>query len=156
MIKKNSDLKSRLSILPAVIIMALIFFFSSFEGEESGEQSLLISYFLAGAEEGLFNMELTDEEFMLLASSIDGPVRKAAHMTEYGILAAAVWLALIFRMEEGKKLYLYNILICVAYAVSDEIHQSFVAERWGSPRDVLVDSVGVVIANWIIYKKRKH
>ena len=150
MTKKSSDLKSRLSILPAVIIMALIFFFSSIEGEESGEQSLYISYFLAGAGEGLFNMELNDEEFMLLASSIDGPVRKIAHMMEYGILAAAVWFALIHWMKEEKKLYLYNILICAAYAASDEIHQSFVAERWGSPRDVLVDCVGVVIATWMI------
>jgi VanZ family protein len=32
----------------------------------------------------------------------------------------------------------------IAYAVSDEIHQSFVTGRQGAPRDVLIDAVGVL------------
>ena len=37
-------------------------------------------------------------------------------------------------------------LIAVAYAISDEYHQSFVEGRHGSPVDVLIDSTGVAIA----------
>ena len=36
--------------------------------------------------------------------------------------------------------------ITVAYAVSDEYHQSFVDGRVGSPRDVLIDTAGVLVA----------
>ena len=64
-------------------------------------------------------------------------LRKIAHATEFAILAALLVRAL---RHAG-----WAVAIGIAYAVSDEIHQSFVAGRQGSPWDVAIDSVGVVV-----------
>ncbi|HEU4942318.1 MAG TPA: VanZ family protein [Gaiellaceae bacterium] len=64
-------------------------------------------------------------------------LRKLAHATEFAILAA-----LLVRAVRDPR---WAIAIGVLYAVSDEIHQSFVAGRHGAPLDVLIDSAGVVV-----------
>ena len=64
-------------------------------------------------------------------------LRKIAHATEFAILAALLVRAL---RKPG-----WAIAIGIAYAVSDEIHQSFVSGRQGAPRDVVIDAVGVVV-----------
>jgi len=69
-------------------------------------------------------------------------VRKNAHFLYYfvfGILAANA-----FRMSGvgGFRGILLALLICVLYAISDEIHQIFVPGRSGEFRDVIIDSSG--------------
>ena len=64
-------------------------------------------------------------------------LRTIAHATEFAILAALLVRAL---RHTG-----WAVAIAIAYAVSDEIHQSFVSGREGALRDVGIDSVGVVI-----------
>ena len=44
--------------------------------------------------------------------------------------------------------------ISVAYAVSDEIHQTFIEGRHGSPVDVLIDTAGVAAAVTFIRRRR--
>jgi VanZ family protein len=67
-------------------------------------------------------------------------LRKLAHMTEYGVLWL-LWLrALRWRVP------LWAAAIAIAYACTDEFHQTFVAGRHGSPVDVLIDSAGVALA----------
>jgi VanZ family protein len=68
----------------------------------------------------------------------DFVLRKLAHMAEFGLLWWLWWHALGSRG--------WAVAITLAYAVSDEIHQTFVAGRAGSPRDVLIDATGVAIA----------
>ena len=67
----------------------------------------------------------------------DFVLRKIAHATEFAILAALLVRAL---RDTG-----WAIAIAIAYAVSDEIHQSFVPGRQASPWDVGIDSVGIVV-----------
>ena len=62
-------------------------------------------------------------------------LRKAAHMTEYAILA------FLLRRALGRDLPAF--LVGVAYAASDELHQHFVAGRHASPVDVGIDAVGL-------------
>jgi VanZ family protein len=64
-------------------------------------------------------------------------LRKLAHLTEYAILGALLLRAVGARVPA--------LVAGVAYAVSDEIHQTFVPGRQGSVLDVLIDSAGVVI-----------
>jgi VanZ family protein len=64
-------------------------------------------------------------------------LRKLAHLAEYAILGALLLRAVVERVPA--------LVAGVAYAVSDEIHQTFVAGRQGSVLDVLIDSAGVVI-----------
>ena len=67
-------------------------------------------------------------------------LRKLAHMTEYGALALLWWRALRTRSP------LPAALIAVAYAITDEYHQTFVAGRHGAPTDILIDAIGVALA----------
>jgi VanZ family protein len=64
-------------------------------------------------------------------------LRKCAHMTEYAILAALVVRA------SGS--YAFGFAFAVAYACTDELHQTFVRGRHGSPIDVCIDAAGALI-----------
>jgi len=64
-------------------------------------------------------------------------LRKIAHTAEYAVLGA-----LLVRATGRAGL---AWALGVLYAVSDEIHQTFVAGRHGSPVDVAIDAVGVTI-----------
>ena len=44
--------------------------------------------------------------------------------------------------------------ITLAYAATDEFHQSFVTGRNGTPADVLIDAVGVAIAAALYARRR--
>ena len=62
-------------------------------------------------------------------------LRKGAHVTEYAILGALLYRA--FWRE------LAAFAAAAAYAVSDELHQHFVAGRHASPVDVAIDAAGI-------------
>ena len=70
----------------------------------------------------------------------DTVLRKLAHMAEFGLLWFLWWRALGY----GNRLW--PALIAIAYAVTDELHQTTVEGRVGSPVDVLIDSAGVALA----------
>jgi VanZ family protein len=67
-------------------------------------------------------------------------LRKAAHMTEFGLLWFLWWRALGYGARWPA------VVITLAYAATDEYHQTFVAGRHGSPVDWAIDAVGVAIA----------
>lgn len=74
-------------------------------------------------------------------------VRKCAHVTEYAALALLVWWALRKETEEWRwRPALVTLGVIVLYAISDEVHQTFVPTRIGTPVDVLVDTSGGLIA----------
>ena len=68
----------------------------------------------------------------------DTVLRKLAHMAEFGLLWW-LWLRALGRPAPAAA-------ITLAYAASDEWHQSFVEGRVGSPVDVLIDAAGVAVA----------
>jgi VanZ family protein len=70
--------------------------------------------------------------------------RKLAHMAEYGLLWFLWWRALGYRHPAP------SIAITLLYAVSDEVHQSFVEGRHGSPWDVAIDAAGVGVAGLLV------
>jgi VanZ family protein len=67
----------------------------------------------------------------------DTVLRKIAHVGEYAVLGALLYRAV--RREPAA------IVLGSLYAVTDEVHQSFVAGRHGSPVDWLIDTAGVVV-----------
>ena len=67
-------------------------------------------------------------------------LRKCAHMIEFGLLWFLWWRAL----GHGNRAVPAGIAI--GYAITDEIHQSFVDGRHAALQDVLIDSAGVLIA----------
>lgn len=67
---------------------------------------------------------------------------KGYHVLEYTILT---WL-LIAAFSALKQKPLLAALIAIAYAATDEWHQTFVPHRGGHITDVLIDSIGVILA----------
>ena len=75
-------------------------------------------------------------------------VRKAAHLSEYAILAILFWRGLRGGNAWASKssiLFAITLLVCAAFAASDEFHQSFVPTRTSSVQDVMIDIVGALI-----------
>ncbi|HAM72924.1 MAG TPA: hypothetical protein DCM86_14895 [Verrucomicrobiales bacterium] len=86
-------------------------------------------------------------------------VRKAAHVTEYAILAMLLWRA--FRARAGSLRPPPHVWwsawgTAAAYAATDEIHQTFVPTRTGQWQDVVIDSTGALLgllALWIVTRR---
>jgi hypothetical protein len=77
-------------------------------------------------------------------------LRKLVHMTEYGVLFWLWWRAL------GRRTLAGPLAITLAYAATDEWHQTFVAGRHGTPVDWVIDATGVAIAIAIVLRKRPN
>jgi VanZ family protein len=76
----------------------------------------------------------------------DTVLRKLAHLAEYAVLGALLYRAL--RREPAA------IALGSLYAVTDEVHQTFVSGRQGSPLDWLIDTVGVVAGALLLSRRR--
>jgi len=76
-------------------------------------------------------------------------LRKLAHAGEYAVLGALLLRALA---RPGLALALGTL-----YAVTDEIHQSLVPGRLGSPVDVAIDAAGVLcgVLLWQLLRTRR-
>lgn len=137
--------RSTIAGLLAIIWMCIIFSFSAQVKEESSGTSMAFSYRVVSSAGTFFGLRLDDEEIRRIANSIEGYVRKAAHMTEYAILSVLLYFWLErWQLAEVRK-SIIAIVLAMIYAASDEIHQLFVRGRAGSVRDVIIDSAGAVI-----------
>ena len=79
--------------------------------------------------------------------------RKAAHFTEYALLLALWWRAFASKVSERRALAL-ALGITILYAISDELHQTFVNGRAGRPLDVGIDTAGALAAASLIGRAR--
>ncbi len=131
--------------LPVVVWMALIFVASAdTESGYRGSRILapIIRWFVPDID------PLSLQNTVLFA-------RKGVHFVTFGFLAALLFRAL--SPGFGKACNPASAWkawgITVLYAISDEVHQSFVPSRVGSPMDVLIDAFGagftvVVLLAW--------
>lgn len=78
--------------------------------------------------------------------------RKFVHMAEYALLCALWWRALARLTTRGRAIAA-AAAVSVAYAVSDEVHQSFIEGRHGTPVDVAIDSVGIASAAALLRRR---
>ena len=134
-----------LSFLPALLVMYMIFSFSSQDGTESGQLSYKVSQKLVEVGAVILDKDLSQDEIDMYAQQYHGAVRKLAHMTEYCVLAITLCIPLYAYHIRGIWLFLLAGFICVVFAATDEYHQTMVAGRGPSPRDVLIDSAGAFI-----------
>jgi len=83
-------------------------------------------------------------------------LRKIAHMLEYFILAALLYRALkgSFNLSHFYLIF-WPLVLSFLYAVSDEIHQAYVPTRSASPKDVLIDTVGIIAFYFLVRYKNK-
>lgn len=131
-----------LSFIPAIVMMYVIFSFSSQDGTASGNLSYQVSEFIVETVNEALELGWTDGEEEYYIQKIHYPVRKMAHMAEYFLLAVSVSFPLYVYGVRGIWLPLLAGAICVGFACLDEYHQSFVAGRGPSKKDVAIDSIG--------------
>ena len=139
-----------LSFLPALFMMYVIFSFSSQTGTVSGSLSYKVSEIIVESANNAFELHWSDTEVAHYADQIHHTVRKLAHVTEYFLLAMSVSFPLYVYGVRGIWLPLLAGFLCVGFAGLDEYHQSFVAGRGPSVRDVGIDSIGVFIGILIV------
>lgn len=131
-----------LSFLPALLMMYLIFRFSAQTGDVSGNLSYEVSYKIVEIGNEVLDKGIEEWEISNYAYEIEYPVRKLAHMSEYFLLALALSFPFYVYGLRGFPLMIVAGFICIAFACGDEYHQSLVAGRGPSVKDVMIDSIG--------------
>lgn len=140
-----------------IIWMLVIFSFSQVKGEKSGSTSTkLIKDSVININKVLVKIKIakpiSEKKATKIAEFLNYPVRKTMHMAEYFILAILIYWAII--LYKIKHTYLLTFILSVLYAISDEVHQLFRA-RTGSVKDVLIDTVGIILAIVVINAVKK-
>ncbi len=80
-------------------------------------------------------------------------IRKLGHVGGYAALTALWAWALAGTVRRPLKI---AAAISLAYAVTDEFHQSQVNTRHGSPVDVAIDAIGITLAYLLIRSTRSR
>jgi VanZ family protein len=82
----------------------------------------------------------------------DFVVKKTAHVVEYFVFAALLYRAMVNSGLNKKKSGIYTVIFCIAYALTDEYHQSFTPGREPKLRDVVFDTIGASLAIYYLWK----
>ena len=133
-------------------MMCVIYSFSAQTGDVSGALSYKISYQIVETKNEILASGKSLEQLSQEAADIEFYVRKAAHMTEYCLLAISISFPLYVYGVRGIWLMLLAGFVCVGFAGLDEYHQSFVEARGPSVRVIFsVQSVvrPAVVGIWM-------
>lgn len=134
----------------------MIFMFSSEPSDMSNKTSIgftqtVITFLVKADIIDIPVSSLGAEEFIHnIAEKINHYIRKLAHFSAYLVLGVLVYNLLLCYFTNKKSLIL-SLIICLLYAISDEIHQMFVPGRAGQIRDVLIDFSGILTGTLILY-----
>ena len=133
--------------LPPLLWMAVMFGFSTdtFAAAHTGE---VLWHVLRG-----LTPRVTSAQYALLHFLI----RKAAHLTEYAILACLLLRA--FRAGAARAWHwrwaTLSLLLVAVHAVLDESHQAYTQLRTGSMADSVLDMAGGLIALALLWLNRR-
>jgi len=88
---------------------------------------------------------------------LDTLLKKAGHAFVYGVLALLYQRALRPHIRAPRVLRIASVSLAVAYALSDEYHQTFVPGRSGRWLDVGIDGAGMcgaMLLSWWLERRR--
>ncbi len=142
--------------LPVAIWMALIF-----SGSGDAKSSAHSSRIIVPLMRWLFpHISQEDLDLVVLL------VRKCAHLTEYAVLAWLFWRAVRQPVRPDARPWSWQlaggaVLFVALYAASDEWHQTFVPNREGCLRDVIIDTTGAALGmaglwGWHLWRTRRR
>lgn len=145
-----------ISLFCVIAVMATIFLLSAQSAQDSSELSgefveIIIKIFVPNYN----NLSVSEQQE--IQEKISFVVRKTAHFTEFTFLGFFLMLysTTIGNVLEQTKFKIFiRFVFCwlfgTFYAVTDEIHQSFVSGRYSSINDVYIDSSGVLCGMFLL------
>lgn len=149
-------MKKTISIISLILWMIIIFSFSSADANKSTGTSDKVITTMIEIKDKITDQETPISEKEIIVKNSSFYVRKIAHITEYLILGLLMFNAL--KQFNILNIY-YAIILCVLYSCTDEFHQLFINGRSGSFRDVLIDTIGILLGTYLykilIIKKKK-
>jgi VanZ family protein len=83
----------------------------------------------------------------------DTILRKLVHAAEYGLLAF-LWVRALRTTSVREHALPLAFALTVAFAATDEFHQTFVRGRHGTPVDVAIDAAGASLVLLRIRRRR--
>ncbi len=89
------------------------------------------------------------EEVLGLANYV---IRKLAHMTEFGVLLFLWFRSIRVAEDRFAGRLVTSLVLSIGYAVTDELHQSYVPQRLGIWTDVVWDTAGALVVGCLIWR----
>ncbi|MDF2607366.1 MAG: VanZ like family protein [Bacillales bacterium] len=132
------------SWIVVLVWMTIIFYLSHQPATQSNELSTGITEIIFGMIKDLLPSSISE------SINLNHYIRKTAHFTAYFILGFLIENAL-------KKRFIYTLLFCILYAISDEVHQAFIPGRGPGVIDVLIDSTGAffgILSYKLLFKRK--
>ena len=157
LLKEGSNImKKTISFIVLILWMIVIFSFSSADANKSTGTSDKVITTMIEIKDKITDQETPISEKEIIVKNSSFYVRKIAHITEYLILGFLMFNLL--KQYSVTNIY-YAIILCVLYSCTDEFHQLFINGRSGSFRDVLIDTIGILLGTYLykilIIKKKK-
>ncbi len=138
----------KLNIIRTILIIALItifttiFGFSNQDSETSGGISQKVTEYITRHIPAIQRMEEFEKEE--ITDKVETAIRKIAHFSIYTLVGILLMsLMCTYKIKEIDKIGI-SLIIGIIYAISDEIHQSFIPGRGPQLTDVILDSMGVL------------
>jgi len=131
-------IKKNIPWLLVIAWMLVIFWFSHQPASESSTLSSGITQMIT---------DVLKKVIPTLSINIEGfhhIMRKNAHFFIYAVLGLLVDKGLKSSEITGCRRFGLAVIICVLYAISDEVHQVFIPGRAGQIGDVFIDSIGAL------------
>ena len=145
----------KINILRAVLVFLLlgtfyiIFGFSGQDGKQSESISRQITENITKNIKMIHKLDKKEKEQKL--NVIEYIIRKIAHFLLYTIVGILLMSLMCTYNLKTKIRIGTTSIIGLLYAISDEIHQSFIPDRSPQITDVIIDFVGVIFGITIIF-----
>ena len=143
-------------IMAIVAILWMIFIYkmsSMNSGNSNGKSTDIIGIFIEDTleitnEYGITDSHPNESKIDKASRLLNAPLRKVVHASVYFVLTFFMMIVLNIMFEH--KRYFISIGIALALAICfasmDEYHQTFVPGRTGQIMDVIIDSIGAILA----------
>lgn len=124
-----------------IIWILVIFLFSNQDGLKSSNTSdgVLIKIVK------VFKDDISESEREELISKYTFIIRKGAHFFAYFVLGILIYSFLLEFIKKKYKILLFTVLLCMSFALLDELHQYFIPGRSARIFDVCIDTCGATL-----------
>ena len=139
-------MKKVISFIVLILWMIVIFSFSSADANKSTGTSDKVITTMIEIKDKITNNETPNNEKEIIVKNSSFYIRKIAHITEYLILGFLMFNLL--KQYSVTNIY-YAIGLSILYSCTDEFHQLFISGRIGSIRDILIDSIVILIGTYL-------